>query len=267
MLVHGNIKASNIFLDHQSYGCVSDLGSTYITKATFAPTAYCYAPEVKNTQNVSQASDVYSFGILLLELLTRKTSLYIHGGSVPVDLVKLVNSVKSKEKAANVFDPNLLNHPSISNQMVKMLQIGIKCVAESAHKRPNIFKVLKELEDMVTLDRANSSQEGKLVFVGDVNPVFDLEDLLSASAELLGRGSLRTASYNVILDGSILVVKRLSSVTTPPFKDFQQHVELFGRMKHINVGRVKAYYYASHEKLLVYDYYSQGSISALLHGR
>lgn len=93
MLVHGNIKASNIFLDQQSYGCVSDLGLTYMTKATFVRSAKCYAPEVKNTRNVSQASDVYSFGILLLELLTRKTSIHIHGGPVPVDLVKLVKSV------------------------------------------------------------------------------------------------------------------------------------------------------------------------------
>ncbi|KAK6132204.1 hypothetical protein DH2020_034062 [Rehmannia glutinosa] len=70
-LVHGNIKSSNIFLNSQRYGCVSDLGLTSMVTTKFMPTARCYAPEVKNTENVSQASDVYSFGILLLELLTK----------------------------------------------------------------------------------------------------------------------------------------------------------------------------------------------------
>ncbi|KAL7116740.1 hypothetical protein ACP275_03G023800 [Erythranthe tilingii] len=70
-LVHGNIKASNIFLNPLNYGCVSDLGLTNMLTATFVPKALCYAPEIKKTQNVSQASDVYSFGILLLELITR----------------------------------------------------------------------------------------------------------------------------------------------------------------------------------------------------
>lgn len=164
-----------------------------------------------------------------------------------------------------MFDPDLLKHPSISKQMVKMLQIGIKCVAESARKRPNIFEVLKMLEDVVALDPTHSSKEGKLVFVDDVNPVFELEPLLVAPSELLGRGSLGTTSYKVTLDGSTLVVKRMSNVTAT-FDDFQQHVELFGRMNHINVGRLKAYYYVTDEKLLVYDYYSQGIVSALLHG-
>ncbi|KAK4385125.1 putative inactive receptor kinase [Sesamum angolense] len=99
-LVHGNVKASNIFLNPQRWGCVSDLGLATIIGKTFTPTASCYAPEVRNTQNVSQASDVYSFGILILELVTRRSPAHFPGGPMAVDLVKLVGSVRSKEKAA-----------------------------------------------------------------------------------------------------------------------------------------------------------------------
>ncbi|KAK6132200.1 hypothetical protein DH2020_034058 [Rehmannia glutinosa] len=130
-LVHGNIKTSNVFLNHKQYGCVSDLGATNMIEATFMPTAHCYAPEVKNTKNVSQASDVYSFGILLLELLTRKSTAHVPGGPEAVDLVKLVHSVENRERADKVFDADLLKHPTLREQMVKMLQIGMRCVEKS----------------------------------------------------------------------------------------------------------------------------------------
>ncbi|XP_047965466.1 probable inactive receptor kinase At4g23740 [Salvia hispanica] len=228
MLVHGNIKTSNIILNQQLYGCVSDFVLSNMTKTRLKPTA----------------SDVYSFGILLLELLTRKDP-------AAVNLVKLVKSVKTNERAANVFDPDLLKHPSISEQMIKMLQIGIRCVANSAKRRPKISEVVEMLADIGISNRVSrslksTSWEGKLVFLEDVNvdSVCGIEYLLEASAaEVLGKGSFGN-SYRAILDnGSVVVVKRLKDVN-PTFKDFQKHVELFGRMNHTNIGRLKAFYYA-----------------------
>ncbi|KAI3458300.1 hypothetical protein Pfo_014963 [Paulownia fortunei] len=265
-LVHGNIKSSNIFLNPQHYGCVSDLGLTNMIAATFMPTAWCYAPEVKNTENVSQASDVYSFGILLLELLTRKSPAHVPGGPEAVDLVKLVNSVKSRERAAKVFDADLLKHPTIREEMVKMLEIGIRCVAKSIKKRPKISEVVKMLEDISTMNPiSNASLEGTLVFVEDANPTFDLEDMLEASAELLGKGTFGTSYKAILENGNTILVKKLRDVMIT-FKDFQQHMEVTGRMRHENVAELRAYYFSRDDKLLVYDYYKKDNVSALLHG-
>jgi hypothetical protein len=49
-------------------------------------------------------------------------------------------------------------------------------------------------------------------------------------------------------------------------KDFEQFMEIVGSLKHENVVELKAYYYSKDEKLMVYDYYNQGSVSSLLHG-
>lgn len=273
MLVHGNVKASNVFLNLQSYGCVSDLGLTNMMKTTFMPTAQCYASEVKNTQNVSQASDVYTFGILLLELLTRKPTAHVPGGPAAVDLIKLVYSVKNKERAAKVFDADLLKHPTISEQMVKMLQIGITCVTKSIKKRPKMFDVVKMLEDIISLNSVShdlnpisqDSLESKLVFVEEANPIFDLEDILRASTEVLGKGTLGTSYKATLKNGNTFMVKRLRDVIVT-FYDFQELMEVLGRMRHKNVVKLRAYYFSRDEKLLVYDYYNQGSVSALLHG-
>ncbi|KAH6755687.1 Leucine-rich repeat protein kinase family protein [Perilla frutescens var. hirtella] len=262
-LVHGNIKASNIFLDSQSYGCVSDFGLTNTAETLFMPSAKWNAPKVENTENVSHASDVYSFGILLLELLTRKPTARVPGGPVAVDLVKLVGSVKSKERAVKVFDPDLLKHPSISKQMMKMLQIGMTCVAKPEKKRPKIFEVVKMLEDIVILIPVTPSldstrQEGKLVFLDDVNPIYDLEQVLRASAKVLGRGTFGSC-FKAELDNGDIVVHKLRGVRAT-FKEFQQHIEVSRRINHINVGRLKGYYYGRDMKLLLYDYYNQGSL-------
>lgn len=105
----------------------------------------------------------------------------------------------------------------------------------------------------------------KLVFFGNADKVFDLEDLLRASAEVLGKGSFGTA-YKAVLDSGIVVaVKRLKEVTISE-NEFRVKIEGVGAMDHENLVPLRAYYYSTEEKLLVYDYMSMGSLSALLHG-
>ncbi|PON60720.1 Mitogen-activated protein kinase kinase kinase [Trema orientale] len=105
----------------------------------------------------------------------------------------------------------------------------------------------------------------KLVFFGNAPRVFDLEDLLRASAEVLGKGTFGTA-YKAVLDtGTVVAVKRLKDVTITE-KEFRENIETVGAMDHENLVPLRAYYYSRDEKLLVYDYMPMGSLSALLHG-
>ncbi|TKY60696.1 inactive receptor kinase [Spatholobus suberectus] len=112
----------------------------------------------------------------------------------------------------------------------------------------------------------NQDANNKLVFFEGCNYAFDLEDLLRASAEVLGKGTFGTAYKAILEDATTVVVKRLKEVAVGK-KDFEQHMEIVGSLKHENVVELKAYYYSKDEKLMVYDYYSQGSISSMLHGK
>nr|KYP55673.1 putative inactive receptor kinase At2g26730 family [Cajanus cajan] len=94
---------------------------------------------------------------------------------------------------------------------------------------------------------------------------FDLEDLLRASAEVLGKGSVGTSYKAVLEEGTTVVVKRLKDVVVTK-KEFEMQMEALGKIKHENVVPLRAFYFSKDEKLLVYDYMSAGSLSALLHG-
>ncbi|GMH20535.1 hypothetical protein Nepgr_022376 [Nepenthes gracilis] len=117
-------------------------------------------------------------------------------------------------------------------------------------------------------DLASAAAEGersKLVFVEGGGYSYDLEDLLRASAEVLGKGSVGTSYKAVLEEGTTVVVKRLKDVVTAK-REFEMQADVLGRCKHENVVPLRAYYYSKDEKLLVYDYFPSGSLSALLHG-
>ncbi|KAM7258480.1 hypothetical protein ACFE04_014221 [Oxalis oulophora] len=109
-------------------------------------------------------------------------------------------------------------------------------------------------------------EKNKLVFFEGCSYNFDLEDLLRASAEVLGKGSYGTAYKAVLEESTTVVVKRLKEVVVGK-RDFDQQMEIVGRVgQHPNVVPLRAYYYSKDEKLLVYDYILGGSLSTLLHG-
>ncbi|KAK9075403.1 hypothetical protein SSX86_003726 [Deinandra increscens subsp. villosa] len=111
-----------------------------------------------------------------------------------------------------------------------------------------------------------AAEKNKLVFFEGSVYNFDLEDLLRASAEVLGKGSYGTA-YKAILDEeTTVVVKRIREVGVPK-KEFEQQMEFVERLgRHPNIVPLCAYYYSKDEKLLVYEYMHTGSLSSLLHG-
>ncbi|XP_038683703.1 probable inactive receptor kinase At4g23740 [Tripterygium wilfordii] len=157
-LVHGNIKASNIFINSEGYGCISDVGLATIMSPVPTPLIWAAgyrAPEVTDARKAMRASDVYSFGVLLLELLTGKSPVHATGGDEVVHLVRWVNSVVREEWTAEVFDVELSRYPHIQEELVEMLQIGMACVVRVPEQRPKMADVVKMVEEIRQLDTGN----------------------------------------------------------------------------------------------------------------
>ncbi|PKA51447.1 putative inactive receptor kinase [Apostasia shenzhenica] len=111
-------------------------------------------------------------------------------------------------------------------------------------------------------------KSGSLVFCAGEAQVYTLEELMRASAEMLGRGSVGS-TYKAMLDNRlILCVKRLDAakIGMNGKEGFERHMEAVGRLRHPNLVSLRAYFQAKEERLLVYDYQPNGSLHSLIHG-
>lgn len=107
--------------------------------------------------------------------------------------------------------------------------------------------------------------EGMMVFKGDCDGFGEVDDLLKASAEMLGKGSVG-ATYKVVMDDGdrVLVVKRVRDIGRR--KEVDGWLSYIGSLRHSNIVNMRAYYRTPNELLLVYDYLPNGSLHYLLHG-
>nr|CAD1826545.1 unnamed protein product [Ananas comosus var. bracteatus] len=156
---HGNIKSSNVLLSGPSEARVSDHGLAHLVGLAAAPTrASGYrAPEVTDLRKISQKADVYSFGVLLMELLTGKAPAHAVLNDEGVDLPRWVQSVVREEWTAEVFDVELLRDQHVEQEMMELLQLALDCAEQYPDKRPTMSEVVVRIEEI----RASSLGSGE----------------------------------------------------------------------------------------------------------
>lgn len=111
-------------------------------------------------------------------------------------------------------------------------------------------------------------KSGNLVFCVGEMQLYTLEQLMRASAEMLGRGTMGT-TYKAKMDNQLIVtVKRLDAIKMAGVNGemFERHMETVGALRHPNLVPIKAYFQAREERLIIFDYQPNGSIFNLIHG-
>lgn len=121
-----------------------------------------------------------------------------------------------------------------------------------------------ELDDPEKVERGKG--EGELVAI-DKGFSFELDELLRASAYVLGKSGLGIVYKVVLGNGVPVAVRRLGEGGEQRYKEFAAEVQAIGRVKHPNIVKLRAYYWAADEKLLISDFISNGNLISALRGR
>ncbi|KAK1428826.1 hypothetical protein QVD17_17666 [Tagetes erecta] len=157
-----------------------------------------------------------------------------------------------------------------------LVVIGILFLSIWVYRRKKLGNVRMtkkgmEKEDVAVINVEEEGQDGKFVVV-DEGFGMELEDLLRASAYVIGK-SKSGIVYKVVAGrgsgAAMVAVRRLSEGGDGGgvwrLKEFEVEVESIVRVQHPNVVRLRAYYYANDEKLLISDFVGNGSLYSALH--
>nr|TKR98351.1 leucine-rich repeat transmembrane protein kinase [Populus alba] len=189
-------------------------------------------------------------------------------GPNPVFIPGSVENVKIKTESIAV--------PLISGVSVVIGVVSVSALLYRKKWGANEGKVGKEKIDKSDNNEGTfkkEEQDGKFLVI-DEGFNLELEDLLRASASVVGK-SRSGIVYKVAVGGRgsgtvvpmVVAVRRLSEDdATWKLKEFESEVEAIGRVHHPNIVRLRAYYFAHDEKLLVSDFIRNGSLYSALHG-
>ncbi|KAL0299638.1 UNVERIFIED_CONTAM: putative inactive receptor kinase [Sesamum radiatum] len=143
--VHGNIKASNIFLNSEQYGCISDLSIATVLISKY------HAPEDSvGNRMTSQPSDVHSFGVLLIELLTGRSPLPLRSIRRHLTFADWALHNARDGWTSLAFDKKLLQNPVAKQGMWEMLAVALSCVEKKPEDRPTMAEVVDTLDKIVS---------------------------------------------------------------------------------------------------------------------
>ncbi|XP_052874738.1 putative serine/threonine-protein kinase isoform X6 [Gossypium arboreum] len=165
-IVHRDIKASNILLDQNLLPKVSDFGLSRILRDNashisthVAGTLGYLAPEYAISGRLTRKTDVYSFGVLLLEIISGQTVVNFdleHGEHY---LVQKAWDLYRANRLLQLVDPVLgMNYPE--EDAVRYIKVGLLCVQETARFRPEMSTAQKMLTNEIDIEGVQISQPG-----------------------------------------------------------------------------------------------------------
>ncbi|CAH9091681.1 unnamed protein product [Cuscuta europaea] len=159
-IIHRDLKTSNILLDGNKRAKVSDFGlskiaadgTSHVSSIVRGTVGYL-DPEYYISQQLTDKSDIYSFGVILLELMSGQEA--ISNEKFGINCRNIVQWAKHHIESGDlqgIIDPTLGNEYDIQS-MWKIAEKALMCVQPHGSMRPSISEVLKDIQDALAIER------------------------------------------------------------------------------------------------------------------
>ncbi|PWA57457.1 protein kinase-like domain, Phloem protein 2-like protein [Artemisia annua] len=277
-MIHRDIKSDNILLGDNWKAKIADFGFSKFHPASTIYTdmiagTYVYLdPEYQKEGRLNNKSDIYSFGVVLLEILTGRLaydSVYTkvnEKGIVPIaryhfekrTILEIVDQKIKEETDEHVF--SLSKGPNKESLDI-FLEIAFRCVAETQAQRPTIEVVIKELKK--ALNSQENHKDSLKLSLKDIK----LATQNFSQDNIIGHGDFGKVYKGVATHThghNIFAAKRLDRKSAEGEAEFMTELEILLEYKHENVIGLVGYCDEEDEKIIVYEHASRGSLDKYL---
>ncbi|GJS43572.1 kinase-like domain, phloem protein 2-like protein [Tanacetum coccineum] len=275
-MIHRDIKSDNILLGDNWKAKIADFGLSKFQAAstiytdTIAGTYVYLDPEYQKDGKLNTKLDIYSFGVVLLEILTGRLaydSVYTKvnkKGITPIardhfekgTIMEIVDHKIKEETDEHVF----CKGPDKESLDI-FLEIAFRCVVDTQARRPTIEIVIKELKKALNCQENHKD-----------NLKLSLEDVKFATQDfsqdnIIGHEDFGSVYRGIVTHAhghNIIVAKRLDRKSVAKDAKFMTELEILIEYKHENVIGLVGYCDEEDEKIIVYEYTSRDSLDKYL---
>lgn len=166
-IIHRDIKSTNILLDERLIAKVADFGLSklfgdtdqkgYVTTQVKGTMGYL-DPEYFMTNQLTEKSDVFSFGVVMLEMVTARKPIQ-DGKYIVKEIKEAMDRTKDLYSLHRVIDPILLRNTTMLVGLEKFVDLALKCVQDDGANRPTMGEVVKDIEHIAKLAGMNPNAD------------------------------------------------------------------------------------------------------------
>ncbi|KAL8238282.1 hypothetical protein R6Q59_019363 [Mikania micrantha] len=277
-IIHRDIKSANILIDGNWVAKIADFGlsklhnanqqgSTFVTN-NIAGTEVYLDPEYLSTGKLKTKSDIYSFGVVMFEIMCGKLAYdNIYGQK---GLPSRVQQRFNEGTLNNLVDPklveadeNILNLIGGVDQdsLDTFTKIGYQCLAETQAERPTMEVIIQELKKALNFQK-----------IGKDNLQISVKDIKLGTQTFSDCSCIFYGRFWKLYDGEVarddecikIFVKRWDRKSHQGHIQFLTELDLLSRYKHENIIALVGYCIEMDENIIVYEHAANGKLDKFL---